>query len=350
MRVLVAMSGGVDSAVAAARLIDDGHQVEGVHLRLVPRSGAGEVADAARIAGALGIPLTVEDFSERFRASVITDFLDEYAVGRTPNPCVRCNEWIKFGALRELARDRGFDVLSTGHYARVIRSTPDTAVELHRCPDPEKDQSYVLSGLSVTQLSSIWLPLGSSTKAEVRAEALTRGIPVADKKDSLDICFVPGRNVRGWLAEQLGDNAGVILGEDGAVLGKHDGSYGYTVGQRRGLNLTEPSPDGQRRYVLRTRPDTGTVVVGPRSALVANVIVGQRARWCAPVPPVGADLGIQIRAHGEEIPAVLTHLGEDGTVRVRLGRSLVGVAPGQILAFYRGSQVLGSATISSYDR
>jgi tRNA-specific 2-thiouridylase len=350
MRVLVAMSGGVDSSVAAARLIDDGHRVEGIHLRLAPWPTTDEARDAGAVAHMLGIPFTVEDLTDRFREAVISDFLVEYAAGRTPNPCIRCNERIKFGDLGTYALDRGFDALATGHYARVIPAGPGRPAELHRGVDPDKDQSYVLSGLSGTQLSTVLLPLGSSTKSQVRAEATARGIPVSGKSDSRDICFVPGGTLREWLTERLGDSSGRILDEDDVVLGHHDGCFGYTVGQRRGLNLEVPSPDGQRRYVLEVRPDSGTVVVGPRSALVVDGIRGTGVRWCAPVPSPGAEVGVQIRAHGQEVPAVIDALDGDREIRLRLTRSLAGVAPGQTLAFYRDGRVLGSATISSAHR
>lgn len=358
MRVLVAMSGGVDSAVAAARAVDAGHEVVGVHLALSRASAtyaaatrgccsAEDAGDARRVADILGIPFYVWDFAERFTADVVEDFVDEYAAGRTPNPCVRCNERIKFAALLDRALALDFDAVCTGHYARLTDVGDGGPPRLHRAVDAAKDQSYVLAGLTPGQLAAVLFPLGDSHKEQVRTEAAARGLRVAGKRDSHDICFIPDGDIRGWLAARLGPRPGEIVDLDGQRLGRHDGSYAYTVGQRRGLRLGASAPDGRPRYVVQVRPRTGTVVVGPRSALEVGTVTGAQARWCGPAPTMGAQVGAQVRAHGEEVPGRLDRVDPDGTVRVRLDRPLVGVAPGQTLALYDGTRVIGSATVTA---
>ena len=242
------MSGGVDSAVAAARAIDAGHEVVGVHLALSRQPGTlrtgsrgcctiEDSMDAQRVASALGIPYYVWDFSERFRADVVDDFIAEYAAGRTPNPCMRCNEHIKFAALLEKAVALGFDAVATGHYATITMDA-DGNRELHRAAAWAKDQSYVLGVLTSEQLAHAMFPLGATpSKAEVRAEAEARGFALAQKPDSHDICFIPDGDTRGWLDEKLGAAEGQIIDRDGAVLGSHPGALAFTVGQRKGLDL-----------------------------------------------------------------------------------------------------------------
>jgi tRNA-specific 2-thiouridylase len=372
MRVVAAMSGGVDSAVAAARAAEAGHEVVGVHLAL-SRSRGGSAAspasgparargcctvedarDAARAADALGIPFYLWDLSERFQADVVDDFVSEYAAGRTPNPCVRCNERIKFSALLDKALALGFDAVCTGHYARVepegrFDSSRDDEPRLHRAADVAKDQSYVLAVLSPDRLRHAMFPLGGTVKADVRAEAARRGLQVAAKPDSHDICFVPDGGTRAWLAERIGRRPGTVLDDAGAVVGSHDGAYGYTVGQRHGLRLGVPASDGRPRYVLAVEPASNTVVVGPREALAIRTVVGRGPTWCGPVPSVGAGLGVQVRAHGSESPAVVTAVSTQA-VEVRLDEPLGGVAAGQTLVLYEGTRVVGSATIESTGR
>ena len=245
MRVLAAMSGGVDSAVAAARAADAGHQVTGVHLALSLnpqsyRSGARgcctleDARDARRAADVIGIPFYVWDLAERFHADVVADFVAEYARGRTPNPCLRCNEKIKFAAVLDRAVALGFDAVCTGHHARLADG------RLHRSPDLAKDQSYVLAVLTREQLDRALFPLGDSTKAQVRAEAAERGLAVAAKPDSHDVCFIPDGDTRAFLAGALGRAPGPIVDTGGTVVGSHDGAYGFTVGQRRGLRVGTP--------------------------------------------------------------------------------------------------------------
>ena len=252
MKVLAAMSGGVDSAVAAARAAEAGHDVTGIHLALSRnpasyRSGARgcctieDANDARRAADVIGIPFYVWDLSDRFHEDVVEDFMDEYAAGRTPNPCLRCNEKIKFAAVLDRALRLGFDAVATGHYAQ-LRTGPDGLIEMHRAVDHGKDQSYVLGVLDQDQLRHSLFPLGDSTKPAVREEAARRGLLVADKPDSHDICFVADGDNAGWLREKLGDRApnagGDIVDEaTGEVLGRHEGTVGFTIGQRKGLRL-----------------------------------------------------------------------------------------------------------------
>ncbi|MBU6213945.1 MAG: tRNA 2-thiouridine(34) synthase MnmA [Actinomycetales bacterium] len=359
MKVLAALSGGVDSAVAAARCVDAGHDVTAVHLALsqtpeARRSGARgccsleDSRDARRVADSLGIPYYVWDIAERFTEEVIDDFIAEYAAGRTPNPCLRCNERIKFAAVLERALALGFDAVCTGHYAS-IRQADDGAWELHRAVDPAKDQSYVLAVLTQEQLAHCMFPLGDSTKEQVRAEALARGLQVASKPDSHDICFIPDGDTKAWLSARIGVRAGDIRdAESGEVIGEHDGAHAYTVGQRRGLGLDVSAPDRARRYVVGVDTASNTVLVGPPTLLDVDAIAADRAVWCGPFPSVGEAVSAQVRAHGEVLPARLTSVDGEraAAVTVTLTEPLRGVAPGQALVLYAGSRVIGSATIT----
>jgi tRNA-specific 2-thiouridylase len=366
MRVLAAMSGGVDSAVAAARAVDAGHDVVGVHLALsrrpaTLRTGARgcctveDAHDARRAADVLGIAFYVWDLAEQFQEAVVDDFVAEYAAGRTPNPCVRCNERIKFSALLDKAVALGFDAVCTGHYARVVTGA-DGARELHRAVDARKDQSYVLGVLTADQLARAFFPLGDTVKDEVRVEAAARGLAVADKPDSHDICFIADGDTQGWLADRLGAQPGEIRDQDGALLGAHDGAYGFTVGQRKGLRIGRPAADGRPRYVLDVQPVSRTVVVGPAEALDVDALVADGARWCGAGPgdvvdavdEVQLDVAVQVRAHGDTVPARATVAGD--VVRLRLAEPLRGVAPGQSAVLYDGTRVLGSATVASTSR
>ncbi|MBO0921723.1 tRNA 2-thiouridine(34) synthase MnmA [Cellulomonas sp. zg-ZUI222] len=357
MRVLAAMSGGVDSAVAAARAVDAGHDVVGVHMALSrtpaqERTGSRgccsieDASDARRAADVLGIPYYVWDMSERFEATVVADFLSEYAAGRTPNPCVRCNEHVKFAALLDKAVALGFDAVCTGHYARVVEGA-DGVRELHRAADAAKDQSYVLAVMGPERLARAVFPLGDVTsKAEVRAEAVARGLSVAAKPDSYDICFVADGDTQGFLRRALGEQPGDIVDEDGAVVGTHDGAYAYTVGQRRGLSLGRPAPDGRPRYVLAVEPVRRRVVVGPAEHLDVAHVRGDAAVWFGAVPSAGTSCTVQVRAHGADVPArVLAADAASVTVDVADG-GVRGVAPGQSLVLYDGSRVLGQATVA----
>ena len=352
MRVLAAVSGGVDSAVAAARAVDAGHDVTAVHLALArdpasARTGARgcctleDARDARRATDVLGVPFYVWDLAERFHADVVDDFVAEYAAGRTPNPCLRCNEKIKFAAVLDKALALGFDAVVTGHHARLSGGV------LRRSVDPGKDQSYVLAVLTRAQLTHAIFPLGESTKAEVRAEAARRGLAVADKPDSHDVCFVADGDTRGFLRDRLGDRPGPLVDAlTGEQVGRHDGAYGFTVGQRRGLRLSRPAADGQPRYVLGIEPVGGTVTVGPGELLDVVAVTGDRPVWTAGAAPAGAfGCSAQLRAHGAVVPA--SAAVAPGRVDVRLHAPVRGVAAGQAVVLYDGDTVLGSATITS---
>ncbi len=362
MRVLAAMSGGVDSAVAAARAVDAGHDVTGIHLALSRnpqsyRTGARgcctieDSNDARRAADLIGIPFYIWDLSERFHEDVVEDFTAEYAAGRTPNPCLRCNEKIKFAAVLDRALALGFDAVATGHYARLLPGE-DGLVELHRAVDPGKDQSYVLGVLTQQQLAHSLFLLGGSHKAEVRAEAERRGIQVAQKPDSHDICFIADGDTAGWLRDRLGPEAqpGGDLVDDatGEVLGTHAGTYGFTIGQRKGLRIGTPTADGRPRYVLDIEPVSGTVTVGPREALSVDRVEGVSALWCGTVPPDPLHAAVQLRAHGEEHRAVVQV--SEGRVGIDLLDPAQGIAPGQAAVIYDGTRVVGSCTINATRR
>lgn len=360
LRVLAAMSGGVDSAVAAARAAEAGHDVTGVHLALSAnpqsfRTGARgcctieDSRDARRAADVIGIPFYVWDLADRFREDVVEDFVAEYEAGRTPNPCLRCNEKIKFAALLDKALALGFDAVCTGHYAKVVERE-DGSRELHRASDMAKDQSYVLGVLDEKQLAHAMFPLGDTvtTKEEIRAEAERRGLAVAKKPDSHDICFIADGDTQGFLAQRLGKAEGDIVDESGTRLGTHEGAYGFTIGQRKGLRIGTPAPDGKPRYVLDISPVTNTVTVGPADALDVTALTAIKPRWCGTAPAGPGTYTAQLRAHGGETEVTAEPV--DGELRVTFAEPVRGVAPGQAIVLYDGTRVVGSATIASTTR
>jgi tRNA-uridine 2-sulfurtransferase len=384
--------------------------VTGIHLALSAnpssyRTGARgcctleDARDARRAADVIGIPFYVWDMAERFAADVVDDFIAEYARGNTPNPCLRCNEKIKFAAVLDRAVALGFDAVCTGHYARLepaadparggVRAVGCAGVSpaqqssppgqhrpgprLVRSLDAAKDQSYVLAVLTSEQLSHAMFPLGDSTKAQVRAEAAWRGLAVADKPDSHDVCFIADGDTTGFLRSKLGSAPGPIVDEHGQAIGSHDGTYGFTVGQRRGLAIGTPAADGKPRYVLDIEPVSATVRVGPAAALDVDEITAIRPVWTGcepPEQPIEAD--VQLRAHGETHRATCrlddgggfravggagvspgqqsAPPGQRGDLRIRLHSPARGVARGQAAVLYDGQAVLGSATIASTAR
>ncbi|MER6273039.1 tRNA 2-thiouridine(34) synthase MnmA [Streptomyces sp900105755] len=357
LRVLAAMSGGVDSAVAAARAAEAGHDVTGVHLALSAnpqsfRTGARgcctieDSRDARRAADVIGIPFYVWDLADRFREDVVEDFVAEYEAGRTPNPCLRCNEKIKFAALLDKALALGFDAVCTGHYAKIV-TLPDGSRELHRASDMAKDQSYVLGVLDERQLAHALFPLGDTltTKDEIRAEAERRGLAVAKKPDSHDICFIADGDTQGFLARRLGKAEGDIVDESGTKVGTHEGAYGFTIGQRKGLRIGHPAADGKPRYVLDISPVNNTVTVGPADALDVTGLTAIKPRWCGTAPTAPGVYTAQLRAHGGETEVRAEPA--DGELHVTFTEPVRGVAPGQAIVLYDGTRVVGSATIAS---
>ncbi|WP_062071899.1 tRNA 2-thiouridine(34) synthase MnmA [Demequina sediminicola] len=356
MRVLAALSGGVDSAVAAARAVDAGHDVVGVHMALSRnrdqfRSGSRgccsieDSNDARRAADKLGIPYYVWDLSDEFHDLVVKDFLSEYAAGRTPNPCVRCNEHIKFDTLLERADALGFDAVATGHYAR-IEVGKDGIRELHRSVDPLKDQSYVLAVMGPEKVAQSIFPLGDmASKAEVRAEAAARGLGVSNKPDSYDICFVADGDTKGFLQRELGEKPGEIRDESGEVVGAHEGAYAFTVGQRKGLGIGRPAADGAPRYVTDVDTSSNVVTVGPETLLSVSTLVGENTVWLAPDVPAAEPTRCeaQVRAHGTTTSGTVVRRGDE--LVVELDEPMRGVAAGQSLVVYLSTRVLGQATL-----
>ena len=354
MRVLAAMSGGVDSSVAAARMVDAGHDVVGVHLALSKAPGTlrtgsrgccskEDAGDARRVADVLGIPFYVWDFADKFAEDVIDDFVSSYERGETPNPCVRCNEKIKFSALAAKALALGFDVVATGHYARLSEG------RLRRAVDVDKDQSYVLGVLSAQQLRHAAFPIGDTPKPAIREEAARRRLSVAEKPDSHDICFIPSGDTQAFLGARIGVRRGTVVDDaSGAVLAQHDGVHAFTIGQRKGLGIAGPGPDGLPRYVTGIDADSQTVRVGTVEDLQVHSLTGTKPIFTSDVAPQGpVECEVQVRAHGGVVPAVAEVVGDE--LRVALRNPLRGVAPGQTLVLYRpdpaGDEVIGSSTI-----
>jgi tRNA-specific 2-thiouridylase len=351
-RVVVAMSGGVDSSCVAALLVEAGCEVVGLTLQLYDHGAATgrkgaccagqDIHDARRVADRLGIAHYVLDFEDRFRQSVIEEFADHYAHGRTPIPCVRCNQRIKFRDLLEIARDLGAEALATGHYVR--RQANGDEIELHRARDDRRDQSYFLFATTRAQLGFLRFPLGGLEKAGTRALAMRFGLPVADKPDSQDICFVP-QGSYAHVVKKLRPEAaepGEIVHVDGRVLGRHDGIIHFTVGQRRGLSVAS----GERLYVVRLEADARRVIVGPRPALLCRFAELSGVNWLGDAPPPAGGVALEIRNRAREpaVPARLFSLDDD-RARVEFEAPQAGVAPGQACVGYRGTRVLGGGWI-----
>jgi tRNA-uridine 2-sulfurtransferase len=353
--VAVAMSGGVDSSVAAARLAEAGYRTVGITLALWPRTrelvrdrgccSIDAVDDARRVAGTLGIRHYVWNLEAEFESAVIAEFSEEYARGRTPNPCVRCNERVKFGVLLERARAVGATHVATGHYARIGRTGGEWT--LHRSLDPRKDQSYTLHRLGQEQLAAAVFPLGSAaSKSEVRAEARRQGLLTAEKPESQDLCFVDG-SIAAELRRRLDGRytPGPIVDGEGRELGRHRGLPFYTVGQRTGLGIAPTSPNAPSLHVIALRPADNSVVVGERAELARTDVELGDVHWVGSPPREGAGCGAQLRAHGDVHPATLGATSEDG-VSVRLEEPAMNVTPGQSLVLYEGDRVLGGGVIA----
>jgi len=355
MRIVVAMSGGVDSSVAAAQLADAGHEVVGLSMQLydqregMPHSFGrcctlDDLHDARKVASAIGIPHYVLNLERQFQATVVDNFVKEYAAGRTPIPCSHCNSDLKFSTLVDRAAGFGADIVATGHYARVERSDQGR-YRLLRGKDRQKDQSYFLFALTQDQLAHAAFPVGDMAKADVRAYAHERGLPVADKPDSQEICFVPDGDYARFVEARLPDTerGGVITDASGRVLGRHDGVHRYTVGQRKGLRLSSTTP----LYVVEIKAQSRTVVVGDRASLEEQGCDVIEVNWTGGVPPAGPmALSVQIRHRHEPAAAIVTP-AEPGRAAVAFDTPQHAVTPGQAAVFYDGDEVVGGGWIAN---
>ena len=334
-RVLVMMSGGVDSSVAAAVLRDEGHDVTGVTLKLwggESDSGccsASDVEDARRVAAQLGIPHYVFNFADEFEANVVTPYVDSYAAGETPNPCVDCNRTMKFGRVLTRALQLGYDEVATGHHARVVDVPNGRAIA--RGADPAKDQSYVLYMLGQPELDRTLLPVGELTKNQVRDHAARLGLRTAAKPESMDVCFITRGGREEFVSARAGARPGAVVDGDGAVIGGHDGVTGFTIGQRRGVGVAT----GERRYVVDLDAATATVTLGRREDLLRDAVELRDLHFVDGAPAAGDLVDVQVRAHGTPLPGRLDGSG------VRFERPQPRVAPGQVVAVYDDDTLLG---------
>ncbi|MCP4690024.1 MAG: tRNA 2-thiouridine(34) synthase MnmA [Desulfobacterales bacterium] len=343
----IALSGGVDSLVAAHLLKERGHQVLGIHF-LTGFEGGGTAGDRdgavekmSRISDQLEIPVYVVDVSDRFKTLVVDYFVKTYDRGRTPNPCLVCNPRVKFGVILEEARKRGASALATGHYARVERDDPDRP-RLRKGVDPQKDQSYFLAFLTRPQLSAARFPLGRITKSETYKIASRQGLVPVEKSESQDICFIKDGSYGRFLAAQPGfaPRPGQIVDIEGKVLGRHEGLHLFTVGQRRGINCPGPAP----YYVIRLEAERNRLVVGGKEALPAPGCLVEGVNWIAPPPASPVDIEIRLRYRHKATPATLFPR-PDGRVVARFETPASAVTPGQGAVFFRGDEVLGGGWI-----
>ncbi len=355
MKVVVAMSGGVDSSVTAALLKEEGYQVIGMTMQVWPRGqghdekgyggccGIDAIEDARRVAFKLGILHYVVNFREIFAQTVITDFYQEYSQGRTPNPCIKCNQHVKFGALLQRARELGADFIATGHHARIERDETTAAHFLKKGVDRNKDQSYFLYSLTQEQLSHTLLPIGNFSKDRVREIARESGLSVADKPGSQEICFIPDDDYAKFIEDYIPQAAqpGPILDEQGNILGKHRGILHYTIGQRKGLGISTKEPS----YVLAIEPERKAIVVGSKKAAYGDELIASRLNWIAITgleKPILARA--KIRYRHQEVEAEVTPLDED-KVYVKFKEPQLAITPGQAIVFYDGDTVIGGGTI-----
>jgi len=344
-KVVVAMSGGVDSSVTAGLLVEEGYQVTGVSLRLweCQRQEPQNCSDslgAKRVAGLLGIPHTLLDLRSQFVKSVVRPFAQSYLRGRTPNPCVACNRDFKLGVLMDWAKAEGAEYVATGHYARLIRDSSSGKISLLRGADRKKDQSYFLFALSQGQLAHTLFPLGDLVKEEVRRKARHLGLPVADRPESQDICFGDYKALVESLAEEDDLCGGEIVDRSGKVLGRHQGIHRLTVGQRKGLGLSSPHP----LYVLEIDEARKRVVVGEREELGCEGLVVDSVNWIEPPAEEELSAEVQLRYRSPSVPC-LVRASADGKVEVRFQSVFPQVTPGQAAVFYRGEQALGGGWI-----
>ena len=346
------MSGGVDSSVAAYLLKDAGYDVIGITMRLSPAEdldysrqnkrccSAQDTSDARRVCRVLDIPHYVLNFEKEFHTHVIQYFVNEYRRGRTPNPCIACNDHIKFQFLIEKARALGAEKLATGHYARIDHA--DDRYRLLRARDPGKDQSYVLYGLGQRELEYLLFPIGEYPKSEIRRIAQQLQLPNADKPDSQDICFIPNGDYRGFVRKYVKPHPGRILDTAGNVLGDHDGVESFTIGQRKGLGISSQSP----RYVIDIESEENVVVVGEKDDLLCQSLVASSVRYTSDaLPDKTLPITAKVRHHAPEVPAELMPSGDSAEVYFATPQRAV--APGQAVVFYHGEEVVGGGVIDS---
>ena len=345
------MSGGVDSSVAAAMMLAAGHEVIGVTLKQwegpggeMPTAGCctvGDAEDARRVAAQLGIAYYVLDYVDEFTEKVVQRFGEIYMQGRTPNPCIECNRTVRFHALLDRTTELGCDVLVTGHHARVTHD--DDGYHLRTGRDPGKDQSYVLHMLGQDELSRVNLPIGEITKAEVRERARELGLRTANKPDSQDLCFVGDGNYRDFLREHFPDTAipGEVVTTTGEIVGEHNGTIDFTIGQRKGLGVAL----GEPRYVVDIDPQSARITIGKKADLLVGGCVVEDMTFVAGSPPRDPEITVKIRYRSEPVDAFLDMGGEDAVIR--FSSAQLGVAPGQAAVIYRGDEVLGGGTIAA---